>query len=54
MSLVNHIAAFTNVLGTEHPDIVFGFASIDWQNDEDRNQFINELVALNNNQKIGE
>jgi hypothetical protein len=54
MSLVNHIAAFTNVLGTRHPDIVFGFASIDWQSDEDRNQFINELVSLNNNQKIGD
>jgi hypothetical protein len=54
MSLVNHIAAFTNVLGTQHPDIVFGFASIDWQSDEDRNQFINELVSLNNNQKIGD
>jgi hypothetical protein len=54
MSLENHIAAFTNVLGSQHPDIVFGFASIDWASDDQRNQFINELITLNDNKKIGE
>lgn len=53
MDLVNHIAAFTNVLGADHPEIVFGFASADWKSEEDRNQFIDELMSLNNNQKIG-
>ena len=53
MSLVNHIAAFTNVLGVEHPDIVFAFASADWANDDERNTFIKELIELNDNKKIG-
>jgi hypothetical protein len=53
MSLVNNISAFTNALGADHPDIVFSFASMDWKSEDDRNQFIDELVALNNNQKIG-
>lgn len=53
MSLVNHIAAFTNALGADHPEIVFGFASMDWQTDDDRNRFIDELIALNNGKKIG-
>jgi hypothetical protein len=53
MSLVNNIAAFTNIIGTEHPDIVFAFASADWQNDDERNKFISELLELNDNKKIG-
>jgi hypothetical protein len=53
MSLVNHISAFTNALGADHPDIVFSFASMNWKTDEDRNQFIDELIALNDNKKIG-
>ena len=54
MSSVNHIAAFANVIGVRNPEVVFPFATIDWQSDHDRNQFINELVQLNDNQKIGE
>jgi hypothetical protein len=54
MSLVNNIEAFTNVLGAKNPDIVFGFASIDWKNPDERDQFISELVKLNDNKKIGE
>jgi len=53
MSLVKHIAAFTNMFGAENAHIVFPFASIDWESDDDRNAFLNELTALNNNQKIG-
>ena len=54
MSLVNHISAFTNILGPQFPDIVFAFASADWQSDDDRNKFINELLELNDNKKIGD
>lgn len=54
MNLVDNISAFTNVIGPKFPDVVFGFASIDWKSEEDRNQFISELVSLNDNQKIGE
>lgn len=54
MNLVDNIAAFTNVLGTKNPDIVFGFASVEWKSAEERNQFIGELIKLNGNKKIGE
>lgn len=54
MDLVNNIAAFTNIIGSEHPDIVFAFASADWQSEDERNNFITELLALNDNKKIGE
>lgn len=54
MSLVNHISAFTNVLGADNPEIVFAFASVPWKSDQDRNQFINELIQLNDNKKIGD
>lgn len=53
MSLVNHISAFTNALGADHPDIVFSFASMDWKTDQDRNDFIQELLSINDNKKIG-
>lgn len=53
MGLVNHISAFTNALGADHPDIVFGFASMDWKNDQDRNDFIEELLSMNDNKKVG-
>lgn len=54
MKLVDHISAFTNALGSDHPEIVFGFASMDWKSDQDRNEFINELYSLNDNKRIGE
>ena len=54
MNLVDNITAFTNVLGTKNPDIVFGFANLNWKNEDERNGFIDELVKLNGNKKIGE
>lgn len=54
MGLIKNISAFTNVIGTEHPDIVFAFASADWQDDSERDTFINELLELNDNKKIGD
>jgi hypothetical protein len=53
MSLVNHISAFTNALGAENPEIVFSFASMDWKTDQDRNDFIEELLSMNDNKKVG-
>lgn len=53
MNLVKHIAAFTNMLGAENAHVVFPFASADWENDDDRNAFLNELLTLNDNQRIG-
>lgn len=54
MNLVNNIEAFTNVLGAKNPDIVFGFASVNWKSNDERDKFIGELIKLNGNQKIGE
>lgn len=53
MNLSENIAAFTNAIGSENPDVVFGLANIDWNSEDDRNSFIHELVKLNNNQRIG-
>lgn len=54
MDLANHIAAFTNMFGSNNPDIVFPFAMIDWQSNDDRNQFLNELLDMNEGKRIGE
>jgi hypothetical protein len=53
MALSHDIAAFTNLLGVQNAHIVFPFAVNDWQTKEDRDAFINELLILNDNQKIG-
>jgi len=53
MALSRNIAAFSNLLGVENAHVVFPFALTDWQNDDDRDAFINELLILNDNQKIG-
>lgn len=53
MNLVKHIAAFTNMFGAENAHIVFPFASIDWQDENERNNFLNELLTLNDNKRIG-
>jgi hypothetical protein len=51
--LDKNIVAFTNLFGAENAHIVFSFAVNDWQSKEDRDAFINELLILNDNQKIG-
>lgn len=53
MLLAKHIAAFTNVFGEHNAEVILPFASIDWQSEDDRNQFLNELVDLNDGQRIG-
>ena len=54
MDLAKNIAAFTNMFGAQNADVVFPFANIEWENEDDRNQFLNELLIMNNGQKIGE
>lgn len=54
MNLANHIAAFTNMFGAENADIVFPFASIEWDSDDDRNGFLSELLTMNDGKIIGE
>lgn len=54
MSLANHIAAFTNMFGAQNADIVFPFAAIEWDSDDDRNQFLNELLVMNDGKLVGE
>jgi hypothetical protein len=53
MALQHNIAAFVNLFGVENSHIVFPFAQAGWDNNDDRNAFINELLILNDNQKIG-
>lgn len=53
MALSHDIAAFSNLLGVENAHVIFPFALTDWQTTEDRDAFINELLILNDNQKIG-
>lgn len=54
MNLAKHIAAFTNMLGAQNAHVVFPFASADWETDDDRNDFLSELLTLNNNERINE
>lgn len=54
MNLEDNIVAFSNAISPKFPDVVFGFASIEWQDKESRNKFIGELIKLNGNKKIGE
>ena len=53
MNLANNIAAFTNMFGAQNADIVFPFSLVEWDNDDDRNQFLNELLTINKGQRIG-
>lgn len=43
MMLAEDIAAFVNVLGVSNPDLVWTLATIPWESDEDRNNFIAEV-----------
>lgn len=44
--LAEDIAAFVNVLGLDNPDLVWSLANVDWQSDDDRNQFIAEIGTM--------
>jgi len=53
MNLASNIAAFTNMFGAQNANVVFPFAMIDWDSEDDRNNFLSELLVLNNGEKIG-
>ena len=53
MLFAKHIAAFSNAFGDKEYDVVLPFAAIDWSTEDDRNQFINELISLNDGKRIG-
>jgi len=48
MLLVNNITSFLNVFGIEEPDLVMTLATMPWKSEDDRDGFINEIVAMNN------
>ena len=48
MLLVNNITSFLNVFGVEEPDLVMTLATMPWRSEDDRDGFINEIVAMNN------
>jgi hypothetical protein len=50
MLLVNNITSFLNVFGIEEPDLVMTLATMPWRSEDDRDGFINEIVAMNNGQ----
>jgi hypothetical protein len=54
MFLAKNIAAFVNVFGPEDPDLVMSMAAIPWKSEDDRNGFINELIAMNNGDLLKE
>lgn len=54
MNLARNIAAFTNMFGARNAEVLFPFALVNWESEDDRNQFLNELMYLNGGQRIGE
>jgi hypothetical protein len=54
VKLANNVTAFVNMFGISDPDFVMAFASIPWENDNDRNSFINELVNINSGALVKE
>ena len=54
MKLANNVTAFVNMFGISDPDFVMAFAAIPWENDNDRNSFINELVDINSGALVKE
>lgn len=53
MAIDKHIAAFSHAMGFGNPEIVFALATVPWENKEDRNKFIGELIKLNDGQLLG-
>jgi hypothetical protein len=54
MDLARNIAAFTNMFGAQNADVLFPFALINWETEDERNQFLNELADINGGKLIGE
>jgi hypothetical protein len=54
VKLANNVAAFVNMFGISDPDFVMAFATLPWENDSERNAFINELVDINSGALVKE
>jgi hypothetical protein len=54
VKLANNVAAFANMFGISDPDFVMAFATLPWENDNERNAFINELVDINSGALVKE
>jgi len=54
MSLDKNIAAFSNLFLHKSPEIIFAFSVIDWENPQERNKFISEMIKINDGYRIGE
>jgi hypothetical protein len=54
VKLANNVAAFVNMFGISDPDFVMAFATLPWENDSERNSFINELVDINSGALVKE
>jgi hypothetical protein len=54
MILARNIAAFTNMFGVKNADVVMPFSVINWETEEDRDNFLTELLVMNNGYKIGD
>lgn len=54
MRMANNVAAFANMFGISDPDFVMAFATVPWDNESERNSFINELVDINSGALVKE
>lgn len=54
MRMANNVAAFANMFGISDPDFVMAFATLPWDNESERNAFINELVDINSGALVSE
>jgi hypothetical protein len=52
--MANNVAAFANMFGISDPDFVMAFATVPWDNESERNAFINELVDINSGALVKE
>jgi len=54
VKLANNVTAFANMFGISDPDFVMAFATLPWENENERNAFINELVDINSGALVRE
>jgi hypothetical protein len=41
---VKNVTAFVDALGYEYPGVILSLANIPWESDQDRNDFIKNLI----------
>ena len=47
LSLKKNIAAVTDAVGANNIGLVWGLSNVNWQSEQDRDDFLRELVAGN-------